>query len=217
MNKKKPPGSAPSAESKILDAARSEFISKGLRGARMQAIAKRAGVNHALLHYYFRSKQNLYEAAVREVLATIWGNLRRELRAVPPDAHLQSTLSALLKTHFKILAKHPDFPVFMFREIFSERGAGDAVFAATFREFSEVPARVNKSLAADWPQGKMSREAALHFWLNFVGMSVASVLAGRVLQRLGLPVKLSGRFWQDRADIISATAVRGLPILKEMA
>ncbi|MGB4269998.1 MAG: TetR/AcrR family transcriptional regulator [Spirochaetota bacterium] len=48
----------------ILKAAKQEFADKGFSGARMNAIAKRANVNQALIHYYFSSKENLY----REVL-----------------------------------------------------------------------------------------------------------------------------------------------------
>ena len=73
MTKKStPPESEVSAQEKILDAARAEFIAKGFKSARMQAIAKSAGVNHALLHYYFRSKEKLYDAAVRETVRTVW-------------------------------------------------------------------------------------------------------------------------------------------------
>ncbi|HNA17232.1 MAG TPA: helix-turn-helix domain-containing protein, partial [Ferruginibacter sp.] len=47
-------------EQKILESARNVFIQKGLAGARMQDIADHAGVNKALLHYYFTSKDKLF-------------------------------------------------------------------------------------------------------------------------------------------------------------
>ena len=51
-----------STEDKILEAATNVFVSKGMEGARMQEIADKAGINKALLHYYFRSKEHLFEA-----------------------------------------------------------------------------------------------------------------------------------------------------------
>lgn len=48
-------------EEKILEAARSIFVKRGLYGARMQDIADEAGINKALLHYYFRSKEKLFD------------------------------------------------------------------------------------------------------------------------------------------------------------
>jgi len=50
-----------STEQKILDAAKHVFVTKGMSGARMQDIADAAGINKALLHYYFRSKEKLFE------------------------------------------------------------------------------------------------------------------------------------------------------------
>jgi AcrR family transcriptional regulator len=49
-------------EEKILEAAAQEFIQKGRSGARMQEIANNAGINKALLHYYYRSKDMLFES-----------------------------------------------------------------------------------------------------------------------------------------------------------
>src|SRR5262245_51487236 len=48
-------------EERIITAARKVFLSKGLAGARMQDIADEAGINKALLHYYFRSKEKLFD------------------------------------------------------------------------------------------------------------------------------------------------------------
>src|SRR5436309_11093265 len=58
-----------SAEEKIIAAARKVFLSKGMDGARMQDIADEAGINKALLHYYFRSKDKLFEHIFMEVVA----------------------------------------------------------------------------------------------------------------------------------------------------
>ena len=51
-------------ESRILQAAEEEFLLKGLEGARTTAIAERAGVTHAMLHYYFRTKNMLFERII---------------------------------------------------------------------------------------------------------------------------------------------------------
>src|SRR5215210_6367450 len=56
-------------ESRILDAAHAVFMRRGTAGARMTEIAREAGVNHALVHYYFRSKQRLAEAVFRRAIA----------------------------------------------------------------------------------------------------------------------------------------------------
>src|SRR3984893_9520930 len=52
-------------EQRILDAANTVFLRRGTAGARMEEIAREAGVNQALLHYYFRTKDRLAEAVFR--------------------------------------------------------------------------------------------------------------------------------------------------------
>lgn len=53
-----------STESRILAAAEGEFLDKGFDGARTTTIAARAGVTHAMLHYYFRTKGQLFERII---------------------------------------------------------------------------------------------------------------------------------------------------------
>ena len=55
----------------IIKAAHEVFIEKGLQGARMQEIADRAGINKALLHYYFRSKDKLFDAVFQDIIKEI--------------------------------------------------------------------------------------------------------------------------------------------------
>ena len=56
-----------STEERILEAAKKVFIRNGMAGARMQDIADEAGINKALLHYYFRSKEKLFDEIFRKV------------------------------------------------------------------------------------------------------------------------------------------------------
>lgn len=62
-------------EQQILAAALEEFASKGFYGARMQSIANRAGTNKALLHYYYRSKELLYEKALTMITNAMWSSI----------------------------------------------------------------------------------------------------------------------------------------------
>jgi TetR/AcrR family transcriptional regulator len=62
---------ADQARTRILEAALTEFSSKGLAGARTEQIADAAGVNKALLYYYFESKEKLYEAALEMAAAKV--------------------------------------------------------------------------------------------------------------------------------------------------
>ena len=71
-------------EQQILAAAEQEFLTKGYDGARTTAIAKVAGVTHAMLHYYFRTKEQLFERIVDEKFAT----MSRSMFAIMGDPKL---------------------------------------------------------------------------------------------------------------------------------
>src|SRR5438876_6095608 len=66
-------------ETRILDAARAVFIRRGTAGARMQEIAAEAGVNQALLHYYFRSKERLSDAVFQQMASRLFPALIQTL------------------------------------------------------------------------------------------------------------------------------------------
>src|SRR6185436_18972642 len=75
----RPTAPAPETEQRILDAARHVFIQHGTAGARMQEIAQEAGVNQALLHYYFRSKERLAQAVFQQMAARLFPALIQTL------------------------------------------------------------------------------------------------------------------------------------------
>ena len=80
-------------EDRILDAAHAVFLRRGTAGARMQEVADEAGVNKALLHYYFRSKdqlaQSVFQRALGELLPQAMDILRSPLaiEACSPRPH----------------------------------------------------------------------------------------------------------------------------------
>lgn len=94
------------AHDAILAAARAEFSAKGLKGARVNEIATRAGVNKQLLYYYFGSKEDLYRKALEEVYTEI-RSLERGLKLA--DQPPLQAMQALIAFSFDYLARHPDF------------------------------------------------------------------------------------------------------------
>src|SRR5687768_9460463 len=106
------PAAGGETERRILAAARKEFIAKGLEGARMQAIALDAGVNKALLHYYYRSKDKLYRTVVLDILQNVWGRIAGQLQALGPGDGFEAMVRTLVSTYLTTLAANPEFPLF---------------------------------------------------------------------------------------------------------
>ena len=101
-------------ESRILDAANSVFMRRGTAGARMTEIAREAGVNHALVHYYFRSKQRLAEAVFRRAIAQFFPVM---IGVLTSDAPLEDKVRLVAAAQIDMLQKNRDLPGYLLAEL----------------------------------------------------------------------------------------------------
>jgi len=98
----------------ILEAARKIFAQKGLAGARMQEIADSAGINKALLHYYYRSKEKLFEQIFEEAFK----KLARPLAAfLSDDSELFQKIRNISTHYNRVLMEYPFLPNFILNEV----------------------------------------------------------------------------------------------------
>jgi len=104
-------------ESRILQAAEEEFLLKGLEGARTTAIAERAGVTHAMLHYYFRTKNMLFERIIEEKMRNA-GNIMQAVFVLGGMPLLERGKRGVGQ-HFDFIAANPNLPRFVIQEIYS--------------------------------------------------------------------------------------------------
>lgn len=101
-------------EEKIFDAATQVFEEKGLSGARMQNIADTAGINKALLHYYFRTKDLLFEAVFIKVARKI---IEKFKPVFDETLSLEDKIRFFFREHISFLQKNPKLPGFILNEI----------------------------------------------------------------------------------------------------
>lgn len=108
----------PSREALILEAAEREFLRKGYAGARTVAIAEAAGVTHAMLHYYFRTKEKLFERILSRKLMM----LRDVILASLGDSRMPlfDKIKLAIRSHLDFIADNPDLPRFLVGEVFRQ-------------------------------------------------------------------------------------------------
>ena len=106
-----------SKEQQILAAAEQEFLTKGYDGARTTSMAQAAGVTHAMLHYYFRTKEQLFERIVDEKFET----MSHSMFAIMGDPSLPivERIKGGIEAHFDFIAANPLLPRFVINEIIS--------------------------------------------------------------------------------------------------
>lgn len=102
------------AEERILAAAHAVFVRSGTAGARMQEIADEAGVNKALLHYYFRSKERLAQAVFERTAATMFTFL---FELISSTASLEEKIRAVVSAQIDFLREHPYLPGYIISEL----------------------------------------------------------------------------------------------------
>src|SRR5881396_2875694 len=91
-------------EQRILDAAHEVFIRRGTAGARMQEIAAEAGVNQALLHYYFRTKERLSDAVFRQMASRLFPAL---IQTLGGDGTVEEKVDAVISLYLENLSRNP--------------------------------------------------------------------------------------------------------------
>lgn len=106
------------SERAIMEAAEREFMSKGYDGAKTQAIAKEAGVTHAMLHYYFRTKENLFNKVYEEKTGIMLQSIISAFQ--DNEGTFFERLEKGIEAHFDFLAKNPDLPRFVINELISK-------------------------------------------------------------------------------------------------
>jgi AcrR family transcriptional regulator len=162
-------------EDKILEAAQTVFIQKGMDGARMQEIANEAGINKALLHYYFRSKQKLFEAIFKKVFNQVFPGLETFIHSELP---FDKKLSIFIEKYIDFLLKNPFIPSFILKEIHR-----DPKFLASVIQSTGVnPKEVFYMLEKEMEAGKIKKMDPKDLLINILALSIFPVAAKPLME-----------------------------------
>jgi TetR/AcrR family transcriptional regulator len=109
------------AEQRILDAAHKVFVRRGTAGARMQEIADEAGVNKALLHYYFRNKSRLADAIFQRVAGGVFGRITQ---VASSPMSIEEMSRGIIAIYLEQLNRSPYAPAYIIAELNQEPERG---------------------------------------------------------------------------------------------
>jgi TetR/AcrR family transcriptional regulator len=101
-------------EQRIYEAARKVFLKKGMAGARMQEIADEAGINKALLHYYFRNKEKLFDGIFNEVIERISTGIQSIFEL---ETNVLEKLKEFVNIYVDVLFENRYLPLFVLNEM----------------------------------------------------------------------------------------------------
>jgi TetR/AcrR family transcriptional regulator len=166
-------------EQKILEAANEVFHSKGFDGARMQEIAQHAGINKGLLHYYFKTKDALFDAIFGIALNQI---VSRITMILEQEASLEEKIDRIVDQYIDLLSKNPTLPRFVLNELnknpdkFVSRHLDQHVRSA-FEKFAD-------SVAGEVARGAVRPIDARQLFTDLISMVIFPFIGRPMLQTL---------------------------------
>lgn len=167
VNKKK----NDTTEEKILAAARKVFT-RGMSGARMQDIADEAGINKAMLHYYFRDKDKLFEVIFLEEANKFFPRINFIFES---EAPLFEKIELFVEAYIDEMVQNPYLPWFIMNEV--NRDA-EQFFAKVWNMTKQPrPLKFLEQIEKEIKKGTIKKISPLHLLLNLLSMTIFPFIA----------------------------------------
>jgi TetR/AcrR family transcriptional regulator len=164
------------SEEKILRAAEEIFLRDGYSGSRMQDIADLAGINKALLHYYFRSKDKLFDKIFEKKATLIFPEMEELLHQSLPITEL---MCIFVERYFKILLENPYMPLFIISTI--NKADNQSII-------EKLPFELNKKLIMilqkEIEMGKVKNINPFHFIVSVFSMCAFPFMAKPMIMKM---------------------------------
>ena len=167
-------------EQAILIAAEREFLAKGFAGARTTSIAEAAGVTHAMLHYYFRTKAKLFDRVLGEKIRLLKESLFTSFDYA--DASLEEIIRNIVERHLDFIAANPELPRFLIEEIYSDAERSN-VFLQQIERYAPVILQVmQRKINEEAAEGRCRMVDARMLMLDIASLNIFSYIAAPIVR-----------------------------------
>lgn len=190
---------------RILTAALDEFAEHGLAGARVDRIARRAGINKAMIYYHFSSKEALYEHILMADLEAALGTLTGH---ITEDLGLDQVLAIIAGYHHEAFQAGGKFARIMLREL----AAGSENIKRVLPELTgkeELRRLIVRTIEVGKQQGKYRDIDVRHAMISFIGMSLFYLMVAPLVNQIW-GIEDEGEFKKQRPNAIVDLFLRGL-------
>ncbi len=169
-------------EQRLLEAAEKVFLEKGYAAAKTTDIANEAGVTHAMLHYYFRTKENLF----RKVLISKIGMMKELLSpfVMKEGAPVEERISELIDRQFDKLKENPRLPLFVINEFMSRPERVELFSDAMQGIFSDIVVPLQKELDEYSAKGEIEETSAVNLMIDIISLNAFTFMANPFLSKV---------------------------------
>lgn len=167
-------------EQAILEAAEREFLAKGFDGARTISIARAAGVTHAMLHYYFRTKENIFERILDEKMR-LMGELVMTTFGRPGLPLLERLRDGIAR-HFDFIVVNPDLPRFIVNEVFARPERHEVMRQRLRKIMDDLLSGMQSQLDESAARGETESMDARMLMLDIISLNVFGFIAYPIIE-----------------------------------
>ncbi len=195
------------AEQKIIDAAAEVFEERGFEGARMQQIADKAGINKALLHYYFRSKDLLFEKVFLLVAGKIFSKF---FDAFNSEGTIFEKIERFILVHQDLLYNNRKFPIYFFNEITRNPELVRKLIAKL--DFSMNFENVIEQFEQEKNAGIIRKDVEIpHLMINVLSLSIFPYIGRPVIEEIMNEFDLNyEKFLDERRSMIAQFVINSI-------
>lgn len=197
-------------EEKIFEAAQEVFVQKGFDGTRMQDIAEKAGLNKALLHYYYRTKEKLFNAILVKVFNHF---IPKVFSFLESDASVFEKIEFFVHTYIDVIQKNPYIPNFVLHELNRDpdnlaRLLGDVTGVTERNAFQKIGVLINQEVE----KGTIRPIAPEQLIVNMIGLCIFPFVARPIIQGVifGNDKKRYQEFIESRKKEVSAFIIQSI-------
>ena len=183
----------------ILDTAHKHFVQKGFVATRTQEIADDAGINKAMLHYYFRSKEKLYQEVISRTLGKV---IPKFVEALSGNGSFLERAEHLVDSYIKVITENPEIPLFIISELSQKR---ELFIDEIKKQTSYFPAIESfmMQMKSEMKEGKIREVPPVQLMLNILGMTIFPFIAKPMISTIfGVPDKQFAVLMKERKPII---------------
>jgi AcrR family transcriptional regulator len=188
---------ADNSEERIRIAARKVFMERGLSGARMQDIADEAGINKALLHYYFRNKEKLFEMIFREAFDNFFPKIAG---LIASDISIEEKIEQFCGAYIDMLLDNPYIPLFVLNEVNKQPRQFREKF---WKNREPLYKNFGMQIQAAIKKKEIKPVEPAHLFLNMISMCIFPFISKPMwIIATGMDESKFGEFMKERKKVI---------------
>lgn len=165
----------------ILSVAKDLFLEKGFSGVSTTDIAAKAGCNQALVHYYFRTKSNLFKIVFKDVLSQLKEKIFTSYNS---KASFEEKITEIIDVHFSMLQENPYLPMFLMNEISNNKDISQIIQEVFLSSIYPVMDSLQKDLQTEIAEGRVREISVFNLLLDIVSLNLFIFIAEPVMKNI---------------------------------